>query len=343
MKAFVIYPTYKITGDKAQVMLFGRLENGESFVTINDFQPYFWIKKSQKDEAKKILEDLKTENIKITDSDHINFDDEKVCKVTLKIPRDVPELKKLFLDKNITCYEADIRFSYRFMIDNKIRISTNIVGKPRKPTEQESLFVDNVFENPEFKPVEFWPELKVLSIDIETNLKGNKVLAISLHSKEISKVLLHKKDGKFKNAVCFNTEKELLESFKRHIEQLDPDILVGWNVIDFDFQILKDRFKHHKIPFILGRTNRECTIRRTESFFTDSSANFQGRSVIDGIRLMKVSFIKLPDYKLNTAAKVILGDEKLLTSDSRGKEIEELYEKNPQKLVDYNLKDSELV
>jgi len=58
---------------------------------------------------------------------------------------------------------------------------------------------------------------------------------------------------------------------------------------------------------------------------------------------MKVSFLRLPDYKLNTAAKTILGDEKLITSESRGKEIEELYEKNPQKLIDYNLKDSKLV
>ena len=281
MKAFVIYPTYRITGDKAQVMLFGRLENGESFVTINDFQPYFWIKKSQKEDAKKILEELKTENIKIADSDHKNFDDEPVSKVTLKIPREVPELKKLFLDKNITCYEADIRFSYRFMIDHDIRISTNIIGKPRKPEEQEALFVDNVFDNPEFKEAEFWPKLKILSLDIETNLKGNKVLAISLYSNEIKKVLLLKNDAKFKNAVCFNSEKELLESFKRHIEQQDPDILVGWNVIDFDFQVLKDRFKHHKIPFTLGRyipkdqwgKSRECTIKFKSCYNTFSSTS----------------------------------------------------------------------
>jgi hypothetical protein len=53
----------------------------------------------------------------------------------------------------------------------------------------------------------------------------------------------------------------------------------------------------------LGRTKEECTLRITDSFFTDSSANFPGRAVIDGIHLIKVSFIKMDDFKLNTAAK----------------------------------------
>lgn len=343
MKAFVIYPTYRVLNNKAQVMLFGRLENGESFVTINDFQPYFWIKRTDKDTAKKVLEDMKTENITIKDEPYKNFDDEKMTKVILTIPKEVRELKKIFQDKNITCYEADLRFSYRFMFDNRIRASMKIIGKARKPKEDEALFVDNVFENPEFEPLEYWPELDVLSFDIETTLKGDKIFAISLYSKKIKKVLLLKEEGEYKNAEIFKTEKEMLESFKRFVLQLDPDVLTGWNVIDFDLKILKDQFRKYNIPFILGRTDRECTLRLTDSFFTDSSANFQGRAVIDGIHLMKVSFLRLDDYKLNTAAKTILGEEKLLTSDNRGEEIEELYEKDPQKLVDYNLKDSELV
>ena len=32
MKGFVVYPTYRIIDNKAKVYLFGRLENGESFL-----------------------------------------------------------------------------------------------------------------------------------------------------------------------------------------------------------------------------------------------------------------------------------------------------------------------
>ncbi len=342
MKAFVIYPTYRIYNKKAQVMLFGRLENGESFVTVSDFQPYFWIRKNDKQRAAQILKDLGAENIAIKDSEFRDFKANKVIKVILSVPREVPELRKIFLDKGINCYEADIRFSYRFMIDNGIRASMELKGSHRRPAPDEGLFVDRIYENPEISVAEHWPDLKILSIDIETDMKASKVFSVSLYSADIRKVLLLK-NGDYKDADTFKTEKELLEAFKRIVIQLDPDIITGWNLIDFDLMILKKRFSAYKIPFVLGRQNIECSFRITDSFFSDSSANFRGRAVIDGIHLMKVSFLRLDDYKLNTAAKQVLGQEKLITSEDRGKEIEQLYKRNPQKLVDYNLKDSELV
>ena len=139
MKAFLIYPTYKVTKNKAQVMLFGRLENGESFVTINDFKPYFWIRKQDKQKAEKILKDMKIGNITIQDSGYKNFRHENLCKIILNIPREVPELRKIFLEKNIPCYEADIRFSYRFMFDHGIKGSLKIDGKHRKPAKERNV------------------------------------------------------------------------------------------------------------------------------------------------------------------------------------------------------------
>src|SRR3989344_1407530 len=120
MKGFIVYPSYRIKNGHAQVLLFGRLENGESFVTITDCKPYFWIRHADKKKAQDILAEIKAEDITITDSACKNFDHEEVCKVTLTIPREVPELRKVFTDKHIPCYEADIRFAYRFLIDQRI-------------------------------------------------------------------------------------------------------------------------------------------------------------------------------------------------------------------------------
>ena len=128
MKGFIVYPTYRIKEGKAQVLLFGRLESGESFVTINDFRPYFWIKTKDKKKAEKILKEINAENIELKETDYKNFDDEPVTKVTLAVPREVPELKKVFHESNITCYEADIRFSYRYMIDKEIKGCVEIEG-----------------------------------------------------------------------------------------------------------------------------------------------------------------------------------------------------------------------
>jgi len=54
LKGYVVYPTYRIIEDekdgkrikKAVVYLFGKLENGESFLAMKDYVPYFYISKS---------------------------------------------------------------------------------------------------------------------------------------------------------------------------------------------------------------------------------------------------------------------------------------------------------
>ncbi len=329
-KGFIVYPTYKIENNKAYVYLFGRLESGESFLTINYLRPYFYIREDDLEKSKKLA---KFDSEK---TDFTNFSKEKVAKIILDIPKIVPEIKKLFADSGIVCYEADIRFAYRFLIDKDLKGCLNIVGKYEKGE-----FVDRIYTEPEITPTEYFPELSIVSFDIETNIKAKKIFSIAIYSKEFKKVLIVK-DGQFKNAESFKTEKEMLERFKEIILEQDYDILTGWNLIDFDLKIIKEKFAEHKISFTLGRVPWECKLRLSDSFFKDSSADIPGRVVLDGLHLAKVSFIKLEDYKLNTAAKTILGEEKLLTGESRWQDIEKYYEKDPQHLIDYNMKDAEL-
>ena len=339
MDGFIVYPTYRITDGKAQVLLFGRLSGGESFVSIHDFRPYFWIREKDHEKANRILTELDAKNVEIEASEFRNFDDDPVAKVILSIPGEVPELRKIFTEHAIPSYEADIRFAYRFLIDHNIKGCMRISGKTE---ERPEFAVDKVFVNPEIAPTTFDPKLRVLSLDIETDVKGAQVYAISLYSDRVKKVLLLN-ERSYRNAESFSTEKELLEAFANAVRQEDPDIITGWNLVDFDLKLLRDQFARHGLPFILGRTLDECKLRLTDSFYQDSTADFPGRAVLDGMRLLKMSFIKLDDYKLNTAAKMILGQEKLLIGDNRFEEIERLYREDTQKLVDYNLKDAQLV
>jgi DNA polymerase-2 len=356
---FIVYPTYRIVDDeseegkakkrkKALVYLFGRLENGESFLTITDYKPYFYIKDADLGNEK-LQKALKDFNVEIEDSDFKNFNDEKVAKIILAIPADVAQLRKyLEGDLNIACYEADIRFYQRFLIDHDIKGSLKIKGEYKKGT-----YVDRIYENPEIKSSEWLPELKVLSVDIETDSHGKGIYCISLYTEGLKdkgaykKVLLHASDkdiGKpLHNAISINTEKEMLEKFSELVKEIDPDIITGWNFIDFDLKIIKEKFDKYKIPFILGRAEWICKLDITSEFMRDSSADFPGRMVLDGIQLLRTSFVKLENYKLDTAANVFLGEKKLVGQENKGEEIDNLYKHDQQKLVDYNLKDSELV
>ncbi|NQU98047.1 DNA polymerase II [Candidatus Woesearchaeota archaeon] len=331
MKGYVVYPTYRIVDEKAYVHLFGRLENGESFQTINYFRPYFYIKE------KNLKKALKTVNFEYEKTTLKNFGGKKVIKVILDVPRKVPELRKKLEDKEIECFEADIRFAYRFMMDKDFKGTLEINGDFKKGE-----LVNRIYEEPELKPVEWEPELKVLSIDIETDRHARELYSISMHTENFSKAIIIS-DKNLKNAISVKNESQLLEKFREKLLELDPDIITGWNVIDFDLIKLEEKFRQYGMDFKLGRDDVKCFIRKQESFFRDSSANFPGRMVLDGIHLLKTSFIRLQDYKLDTAASEFLGEKKLIGAQNKGAEIEDAFKNNPQKLANYNLKDSELV
>jgi len=331
LKAFVVYQTYRIEDEKAFVYLFGKLENGESFLSISEYKPYFFIKKSDLEKAKK-LEKFETEP-----TDSKNFKDEPLAKIVFQTPKQIPIARDHLEEQCIKTFEADIRFAYRFMIDHEIKGSFAIGGKYKKGG-----FVDRIYKNPKISPANYFPKLKVLAIDIETDPKAKEIFCISLATDNYKKVLIRSEE-KLKNAIGYDSEKELLEGFKKKILQLDPDIITGWNVIDFDLKVIETKFRKHKINFNIGRSEWNSSLRIYRDFFRDSKADIPGRMVLDGIHLLKSSFISLEQYTLDFAAKTFVGDKKLIGTEDKGEKIVEYFNKEPQKLVDYNLKDSELV
>ncbi len=211
MKGFVIYPTYKVIEGKAYVCLFGRLENGESFLTINHFRPYFYIKKEDLKLAKELYEfDFEDNNFK-------NFKNENVIKIILDIPADVPKLRKKFEENEIKCYESDIKFEYRLMMDYKIQGSLNIEGD-----YEASERIDRVYKDPDIKPMQYKPtNLKVLSFDIESS-KGtgnDELYCIGLVCEGKRKVFINSTEN-VEGAISCKNEEEVLEKFLEEFIQL---------------------------------------------------------------------------------------------------------------------------
>ncbi|MBN2421441.1 DNA polymerase II [Candidatus Woesearchaeota archaeon] len=340
MKGFIVYSTYRISEQKdhSLIYLFGRLENGESFLTINEYKPYFYIKTEQKKQAEEAI----TAEFKETEA--VNFKNEKLTKVLFKTPSELKDNREILENKKIKTFESDVLFTTRFLIDHEITALMDIEGDFKKGN-----LVNRIYENPTLKGIEVLnteqlPELKVLSIDLEASdpEPTGKLYSISMYSKDYKHVFIVG-DKKLNHATSFGDENSLLLAFKQKLIELDPDIIVGWNVIDFDWDYLKKKFDKHKITFDLGRTEWPCKLRIESSFFIDSKADFPGRQVLDGIQMVKAAFIKLPDYKLDTAAQAFLGQKKLIGHENKWEEILDAYKNNQQKLVDYNLMDSELV
>ncbi|MFH0752104.1 MAG: DNA polymerase II [archaeon] len=331
MKGFIVYSTYRTINDRAYVNLFGRLENGESFATLNYFRPYFYIKETDLKKAQKI------ENFEFERTEMTNFEGEKVVKILLDIPKEVKTLRDDLLDEGIVCYEADILFPQRFLLDHDIKGALEIEGEH----EQED-YVNRVYKEPKLKKTEYWPDLKILSFDIETNSKTKEINAISIAQDKVQETLVVS-PKKLKHSINCADEEELLEKFIEKIRELDPDIITGWNVIDFDFAVINEALKKYEINFAIGRDNSPCKLRLESSFFKNSKLDVPGRMVLDGLAMVKASPLKVRDYKLDTVAEQVLGDKKLIQFKNKSKELDELFKKNTQKYIDYNLKDAQLV
>lgn len=343
MRGFIVYSDYSSEGESTFVKLFGRLENGQSFVTLNKIEPYFFIKEKDEKEIKKLLAKYKAEPSKLT-----TFDNNKAIKISHSSQAELNKISSFLHEKGIDTFESDIRPHLRFIIDNNLLGSIEIKGE--YDTAER---IDRVYKNPDITSVDFHPNLKVASIDIESS-KSGEIYCIGIYT-ENKKINLMITEKKLENAISCKDEEDCLEKFKREILKIDPDIITGWNMIDFDLVQLQERFKKYKIPFDIGRENGNIRLRIESNFFRSSSADISGRQVLDAMNLIQDPFIQeapsiknaeFESYKLEDVAQAILKKGKIITGENRHEEIERLFKsKNTadiQKLADYNLMDCEL-
>jgi DNA polymerase II len=338
MKGYIVYSTYSTEGERTIIQLFGKLENGQSFLTLNKIEPYFYVRKK----------DAKKSKLKTTPTNLANFNLEQVVKASFKTKTEQNNaFKKIY--KDIDVYEADIRPHYRFLMDNNILGTVEIEGD-HQPSDK----IDRIYNEPKITPADYKPKLKIISIDIETGKPG-KLFCIGLTGEKYKKNFMITKQ-KLDNTVSCKDEADCLEKFKEELLKQDPDIITGWNVIDFDFNYLKERFRANEIRFDLGRSDEEIRLRIESGFFRSSSIDIQGRQILDGLSLIRDPFIrdspamkntKLNSLTLEDVSQEILGKGKLLKGRGRHKEIEDLYQaktkQSHQKLVNYNIMDCELV
>lgn len=331
MRGFLLTPTYRVVNGVPEVHLYGVLESGEPCLIIDDrTRPHFFVRAADADTVRALGGTVGASSLR-TLSGH------PAAVVTAGVPGDVPPLRRKLEERGVICFEADVRFAYRYLIDRGIRGAFDVHGSSHVHGR-----VGHVFRNPELRPTHWQPRLKVLSIDIETSMHGEQLYSIALHTPDFSRVILVH-EHMFEHAEPVHSEKAAIRRFLEYLNVLDPDVITGWNVVDFDLAVLSRAARRHGIRFAIGRTDDEFDLRKDASFTRESRAVTYGRVVLDGLSMLRGAFIKLDDYKLETAARTLLGTGKLFAGDGRHEMIEQAFQRNPQALVDYNLKDAQLV
>jgi DNA polymerase-2 len=307
-RGVIVQSTYRVRNGRPVVQLYGRLSGGRPFLVEDDrFRPFIYIRSCDLDRLPRNPEIL------VESTSHANLSGEPVHRITLDLPASVPPLRDELLERGVPVYQADIRFPYLYLMHHGLRSDVEIDGRDRSPRADLAHFA-----NPDLRSddsSESPAELEWLSLDIETTPDANRVLSFALvSSKGREEVHLVSREP-IAGAVTHTDERSLLLAFCERVRELDPDILIGWNVVDFDLRVLCGRFDALDLPMDdaqLGRSKGRVDFPSDRGFTRQSRAIIPGRMVLDGIPLVRDA-LRLPDYRLETVAQHVIG---------RGKQID---------------------
>lgn len=292
------------------------------------------------------------------------FTQQPVSALYFRQYRDLRQAASLLQKHHIEPYEYDVRPVDRYLMERFITGSVilDLSNEPLKVAQnirmrttrtQQSSAEDNT-------PM---PPLKVVSFDIETSMVGEHLYSIAAHSKwhsssctegrgkpayidvDNSQVFMLGQGEGVNDFPLFYcpSERSLITMFLAWLQKEDPDILIGWNCINFDLRFLERKCQSLGMPFAIGRDNAVAQWRSS----TNNNQYFvlvPGRAVLDGIDTLKTATYQLESFSLENVAQVLLNRGKLIHDpNDRGQEITRLFNEDKPNLARYNLEDCVLV
>ncbi|MFI5369578.1 MAG: 3'-5' exonuclease, partial [Spirochaetia bacterium] len=348
-KGFILHTTERTRAGRTELNLVGRLECGETFAIVERrMTPFFYVRDFDLSLAQSVAAGSPG-TATFVPSDRTTMDGAAVRRIETPTTATSQRLRDALHQAGVRTYEADVKLSTQFLMDHHVHGSVAVEGEWRKGRR-----VGRIYENPKVAPTKAEPRLTVLSLDIETDARAAVVYAVGLAFFDPSLGTTH---GEMlfngpgpASAKCFPTEEAMLNGLRARIVEMDPDIITGWNVVDFDFRVLARRFAACGVAFDIGRSDSSASfLDRVDTDgitrWNRSKAIVPGRQVLDGLWLARMAGMGLEDYRLETVAQSVLGRGKRideLPGESRTAAVERLYRQEPENLCAYCLEDTRL-
>ena len=264
-----------------------------------------------------------------------DFQREKVYAIYCHQYRQLQNIEKSCKEFGVELFETDIRPCERYLME---RFITAPVWFSRNSRGEYQL-----------KSCEgYRPKIKAVSLDIETSQHG-ELYSIGLSGCGDNVVfMLGPEQGPALNSahrlVYASSRPQLLEKLNEWLQQYDPDAIIGWNLIQFDLQVLQKHAERYGIPLLFGRQGTKLEWRehgfKQGVFF----ASAQGRLIIDGIDALKNATWHFASFSLEFVAQELLGEGKAIdTPYDRMDEINRRFAHDKPALAHYNIQDCVLV
>ena len=338
-QGFVLTRQWRDTQQGVELEFWLSTGQGPVKVIIPAQQVVFFIPVEQSSAANELLQGhhgWSRKEVKLRD-----FSLQPVAAYYFKSQRHMRKIRDMFLAQGLTPLESDVNPYDRFLMERFVRGGMRVRGDVRLNKGVSSILDPDVVSS-DYKPV-----LKVLSLDIETAMEGLALYSIGVYAAEsggeFTKVFMLSNSAVSETVAVFPSEKTLLLAFFTWLADFDPDIIVGWNIVNFDMWYLQRICDKHRLAFRCGRGGTVAHWRTLDDEGERRAVAIPGRVILDGIELLKAAAFRFESFSLANVSSVLLDDSKLIAGSDRGDAIGELFKNNKQALAEYNLQDCRLV
>ena len=337
-EGFLLTRHWRDTPQGTEVSFWLATDQGPLHVTLPPQQSVAFLPAAQQDKVRTLL--ARESGWRLTPLALKDFHHQPVCGLYCCSHRKHMRYEKLLREGGITLYEADVRPPERFLMERFINAPVWVEGEPRG----DALANVRMKPNPDYRP-----PLKWVSLDIETSRHG-ELYCIGLEGcGQRTVYMLGPANGNAADAGDLHLEyvdsrPALLEKLNRWFAEYDPDVIIGWNLVQFDLRVLQKHAVRYRIPLRLGRGNSEIEWRehgfKNGVFFAQAS----GRLIVDGIEALKSAFWNFASFSLEAVSQELLGEGKAIdTPWDRMDEIDRRFADDKPALARYNLQDCALV
>ncbi|EDP58040.1 DNA polymerase II [Vibrio sp. AND4] len=321
---------------QTQIELWLSTESGPTQLLIQGERPVFFIEQARTDQIYKIAT-AKQISVDIRSLELKNFQLTPLAACYTQTSKDAFTLQDELKQHDIVHFEGDVRLADRYLMERFIKGSIEFTGN------LQSLNGFQRIQNAKCRSGEYQPKLHIASLDLECSEKG-VLYSIGIDSPFDSRVIMIGEPEPADTPMQWvKDEKALLDALIAWFKRFDPDVIIGWNVIDFDFRLLHKRAEWHNMKLVLGRADQP-------SYFRSSAQSQQGfisipgRVVLDGIDTLKTATYHFRSWSLESVSQELLGEGKEIHNvHDRMDEINRMFRTDKTALAKYNLQDCVLV
>lgn len=334
INAFLLTRQWRDTREGVVLDLWWATETGSCWTQITGQDVVLFVLREQAGLILQLLKNLR--QWRMAEVELKTFHNQPVNALYFKQHRIARDAQDIFRQQGIDFWEGDIRPPERYLMERFITAAAQIETVPDRTPQL----------NPRFVPVadsQWRPALTMLSLDIETSMDAKQLYSIGVWCDKGHQVFMVGEGVDTKQVVFCTDTKQCLLAFFEFLQVADPDILIGWSLVQFDLLTLENICKSLQMELRLGRGGQAIHWRHDDADTGRSYVVIPGRVALDGIELLKAANYRYESYSLQNISEELLGEGKLLSGDNRGEDITHLFKHDKLALAEYNLRDCELV